>query len=876
MSIISWRRFGAQVPRTHSRLLDPVYATKAVNAKLTNGKLRAFKRPRFEFQTVNPGPIRSIYKYRGGGKEAWLHWSADVDVVKAPLAGDDWGRIYLTGLGRPKFADSTTIVDLSATLAVGASAGVNQLTVAANRGFAIGDPCVINYGGGVTQQVTLTNVEASAGNLELTFTPVTTSTLTTANSVTNKSHRYPLATYDLGVPAPTAALTLQVMTGGTEGTEGVQQGDIVSVSDIVVADLTNADSDTIGRIQSGGADFCLAAHNPYQDFAGVVANGDPMVLEAEARVALPINHHNETRDVGFRIHRSPTSGPILVGDDTNHVVRPAGSGYMDWEYTITAKGIDVPQSGTYTYRIEFSPVPGLAGNDNDSYTVWIYWRLKIKYSTRVKLTLASGHGLAVGDLIELSLSPTPDTGPDKSLDGKTVKVLAVSGNDITIEGVYGGKYGPGGTWKRSYAVGQTEDRAYAWTYVVTINGQDFESPPSPASRIVTVAQAGTVRLTGFVNPTTPTLLWDTKFSAIRLYRLSAGEDKEAQYLYRTDLALDVTQFDDSALGETLGEVLPTTGWELPPEDLQGMIELPEGGAAAFTKKEFCMAQPYYLHAWPASHRRTTHHEIVAIGAFGTSIGIVTKGTPYVVTGIDPATVSMERIEVIQPCVSKEGTVDLGYGLAYPTPDGLGFLAIGRADIVTKGVFEPEEWQALNPASFIAANYSGRYLAFYDTTTMDAADKARLSDVDFEFPEKGGFIFDMEQKSVVFLDEIAATAIWSDYQTRQVYLALQDGTIREFDADALEMEYRWKGKEYVLSARESMGWALVQAKTYPVRLTVFADQEPIYTRDVTDDQPFRLPDGEYLRWTVELQGQHQVEAVVLAGTADELAELTGGQ
>lgn len=879
MSSIVLRRYGGQLPRVHPRLLDPVYATKAVNTKLTNGKLRPFKRPKFEFQTVNAGPIRSIYKYRGGGKEAWLHWAQDVDVVKAPLAGDDYGRIYLTGLGRPKFADSTMIVDLRATLAAGASAGVNQLVVVANQGFAIGDACLIDYGGGITQSVTLTNVQPSGANLQLTFTPVTTSLLTTSNSVVNKSHRYPLMTYDLGVPAPAAALTLQVISGGTEGTEGVQQGDVLSVSDIYATEQTGTNTATVSEVQGGNASgWSLGKHNLYRDFTGVVSNGEPMIVEANAHCSIKINRSGETRDVSFKIVRDPAgASPIQVADDTTHIARPSGIGVNlqlePWEFDVKADGIDVPTSGTYTYRLSFSPVPGIAGDDNNSYVFTAVWTLKIRYSTRVKLTLASGHGLAVGDTISLTLTPTPDTGPDKDLNDKVVKVLAVSGDDITVEGVYGGKYGPGGTWKRSYATGATEDRAYVCTYIATINGQDFESPPSPVSRIVTTSVNGTVRITGFVNPTVPPL-WNTQFSAIRLYRLNAGDEAKAEYLFRSDLALNTTQFDDSALGETLGEILPTGGWELPPADLQGMIELPEGGAAAFTKKEFCMAQPYYLHAWPASHRRTTHHEIVAIGAFGTSIGIATKGTPYVVTGIDPATVSMERIETIQPCESKAGSVDMGYAFVYPSPNGLVSLAIGQADVVTGDVFTPDEWRALNPASFVACNYADKYLCFYDSTTLDPAEAARLN-VDYDFPAKGGFIFDPKAPSapLVFLD-IWAIDAWRDYQSSRVYLSLTDGTIREFDADRLELEYRWKSKEFVLPAPDSMGIAVVQASAYPVKFTIFADRAPLLTRAVMDQSAFRIPPGMHQRWSIEIEGQHQVEAVYVASTPDELKRVMG--
>jgi hypothetical protein len=876
MTVIAWRRFGGQVPRVHPRLLPAINAQKAVNVKLWNGKLRAFRRPKFDFTTVNPGTIQSIYKYRGGAKEGWLHWSQDVDVVKAPLAGDDFGRIYFTGTGRPKFADSTSVIGYTATVATAAASGVSQLTVKANRGFAIGDPVRITYSAGVTQDVTLTNVQISGGNLVLSFTPVSTNAATTSSTVRNDSSRFPLVAYDLGVPAPAEALDVEVLSGGTEGSEGVAGGTILSVEDIYVVNFADVDNATILQVQNGTADWTLSAHRPFKDVPGVMSDGQPMFIEAQCTIGITINMYNETRDVEFLVHRDPDGANIQVASKITRISRPSlreallSGNANEWSYTQKVEATDVPVGGTYEYRMQFGPVPGVAGDDNNTFNVIATWSFKARYSNRIKLKLNTGHGLVEGDKIKLTITKTPDTPADRDLNDKVFEVLDVDGQFVTISAPYGGKYTSDGKWTKSFTPDETSDRAYVYTYVASFNGQDFESPPSPPSDVVTVALNGTVRLTNFINPTSPSL-WDTNFTAIRVYRLSAGESTEAQYLFLVEFPVDTAQYDDSALGETLGEVLQTSDWELPPDDLVGLIELPEGGAAGFTKKEFCMAEPYFLHAWPARNRRTTHDEIVAIGAFGNSIGIATKGTPYVVTGLDPATVSMERIESSEPCQSKRGAVDLGYAFVYPSANGLMLLSVGRAEIVTGDIFTPEEWRALNPASFFAASFSGRYLCFYDATSI-----VPPPGVKYEFPPKGAFIFDPRDAvgTLVFLD-IVATEAWTDPQTNRVYL-VQNNQIREFDADRLELEYRWKSKEMQLAAPVSMGWGVVQAESYPLKFTVFAEGEPLYTRTVVNKQPFRLPDGEFDRWSVEVESVHQVEAIILAENARALADYQGGQ
>ena len=99
MVAINIKAFRGQVPRLSDRLLQPNQASRAMNCKLTSGRLDPLRGLGLE-ATSQLGFIRTLFRYRhfinGAPVDRWLTFSNDADVVKSPLANDPQGRIFYT------------------------------------------------------------------------------------------------------------------------------------------------------------------------------------------------------------------------------------------------------------------------------------------------------------------------------------------------------------------------------------------------------------------------------------------------------------------------------------------------------------------------------------------------------------------------------------------------------------------------------------------------------------------------------------------------------------------------------------------------------------------------------------------------------------
>ena len=968
MTVIDWRVFGGQRPRLSSRLLSNEEAEVAINAKVWNGKLRAFQRSKDIFTAVNAGPIRSVFQYRYGGlSTAWLHWSADVDVVTSPLAIDPNFRLYYTGDGRPKVTDSTLAANVVRTVSVQANAGATTVTMnGQSKGFQIGDSITISYGAS-TQNTTVASVSQSPGAATFTLglANALTNTLNVAQTITNNATRFPLGAYDLGVPAPASALEIEPEAQGS--------GNIISVADIPVAnidsgsmyehsvtlavqannfdtsiqydpvafpsetftvgDLIEIKDTTSGNVQTFLVQNVIVGGNITIEFppgvfiagggyaVGSVVNnisrGASALVETPTNFVALTNATNKSfqggRGVGadsiqidvdniFKVtlseavinayQNTPGSGGQGQFRFTHFVKRESDARILyqephTWELkdgfqkTPSSEGeafkatlVDTPPEAGSRYFVGTMIDKGEKLFGASPATISITTKVRVRRANRVVVTLESTtHGLQVGERIQLDLRPINVAFGATNLDGKSVTITAVSLNFLTCEGQIGGQYDFGGTYQQVFQDDELSPRTYVYTYVATVGGQEMESGPSPPSNIVTAGTSQQVNVTGFVNPTNPALLWDTNFTSMRLYRFQESETGQGEFLFHSQLGLTTTIVNDTKTGDELLEPLSTLGYLPPPETLKGLIELPNGLIAGFDGKELMFPVPFQLHAWPTANRKAVHDRIVSIGAFGTSVGVATEGIPQVFTGLEPESYSPERIELIEPALSKRGSVDMGYGLAYPSERGLVLVSVGRAELVTEDLFTEDEWRQLNPASFVACRFGDRYLCFYDTGGPVP---------DFTEHSKAGFILDpkAQRGRLVFLDFWASEA-WSDPDTGRTYI-VQNDVVREFDRGELEYEYTWRSKVIVLPRAQSMAVAKVEAAVYPVEITFLVDiepgsskLEPLFSKKVSGADAFRLPTGLYSRWQVELHGAHEIEGVYVASSSQMLRQYAPG-
>ena len=116
--------FGGIRPLVSARLLGDTEATVASNLDLTAGTIRPLRDPVISASLEIDG-AKTIFRHNG----EWLAWATDVDVVRGPLADDQYARIYYTGDGVPKVRGTLNNAKLTYNLGVPAPESPPGLTV---------------------------------------------------------------------------------------------------------------------------------------------------------------------------------------------------------------------------------------------------------------------------------------------------------------------------------------------------------------------------------------------------------------------------------------------------------------------------------------------------------------------------------------------------------------------------------------------------------------------------------------------------------------------------------------------------------------------------------------------------------------------------
>lgn len=454
------------------------------------------------------------------------------------------------------------------------------------------------------------------------------------------------------------------------------------------------------------------------------------------------------------------------------------------------------------------------------------------------------------------------------------------------------------------AAGTTRIYVYTW---VTDFGE--ESAPSPASADVFWTPGQTVTLSGFAS--TPP---GRNITKQRIYRAQTGKTG-TQLFFIDERAASAGSYVDNISPELLQEALPSANWDTPPDDLTGLIALPNGMMAGFSGKQLCFCEPYRPHAWPEGYRLTMDYPIMGLGAFSSSIIVTTQGTPYIVTGSAPENMVSERIQQDLPCINARGIVNLGYSVIYPSHDGLVQVTSSGAAVASTGLFSRDDWLNLDPYNMYASRYNGRYFTRYNYTDVTGANY------------RGMFIIDFtgEQPFLIRADDYA-DSMYFDLPSGVLYLLIGDAAY-EWDAvgqpGALMV---WKSKLFVLPTPTNFGAILVEAdndlsaaqqaaidaenaaiiasntalmagisiggeidgaamNTFPINgdmlqpitkrmlaVNIYADRELVGT--VTKiNQMVRLKSGFKARlWEVEVASDTALTQITLAGTGAELREV----
>lgn len=395
--------------------------------------------------------------------------------------------------------------------------------------------------------------------------------------------------------------------------------------------------------------------------------------------------------------------------------------------------------------------------------------------------------------------------------------------------------------------GSNESRTYVSTFT-RYNGD--ESGPSPATSI-TVPGGTSVLLNTF--PAGPDSLVGVTG---RNFYVSTGSD----FRLFASTALAATSVTDNTL--TRGAILQTGGssakpaWLPPPDTMIGLIELWSGMHGGFDGKQYLACHPFQPHAWPVQYRRQVPDRIVGSAKWGQNWLLATTGTPRVVMGTTPLALVDAPINFREACVSKRSVVGVGHGVCWASKRGLCYHGQKGTYVMTDAtnnrVFTRAQWRALAPETIIGAAWGDWYIGFYN----DGSRK--------------GFMINTQDPTNYILLTQGCYAVFSDPLSDTLYLLDSGNTIKKWDSGAV-MSATYKSRVYRHPGGSCPGAAQIIATTYPVTFSMWADGVlKVNAQVVTNDDPFRLPDGYWAdEFQYQISGVGPVEGVYIA---EEIADL----
>ena len=329
-----------------------------------------------------------------------------------------------------------------------------------------------------------------------------------------------------------------------------------------------------------------------------------------------------------------------------------------------------------------------------------------------------------------------------------------------------------------------EDRAYVYTNVSTFGSVQEESAPSPPTIVSTVEPNATVTVSGFSS----VAVSGYNITSRRIYRSVAGTDT-VSYLFVAEIPVATTSYADTVLAINLGSSLTSLYYTEPPSTLQGIVAMANGILVGFTGNQVWFCEPYLPHAWPSNYMMTVNDEIVGLGVFDSSVVVLTKHQPFVITGTSPGGMSQVKLPMMQPCVSKKSITTDQYGVLYASPNGLVSIGSGTQDVVSTPLYTREEWQTLNPSTFVAKVYNNLWIGCYTANGVTQSIVISRGDI-----------------PPLFTLDYSASALFIDHMNANIYaVSTVDNLIYQLDADPNNNTYyEWLSKKFVLPQPTNFG------------------------------------------------------------------------
>jgi hypothetical protein len=215
-----------------------------------------------------------------------------------------------------------------------------------------------------------------------------------------------------------------------------------------------------------------------------------------------------------------------------------------------------------------------------------------------------------------------------------------------------------------------------------------------------------------------------------------------------------------------------------------------------------------------------------MGVVNNSLVIATEGYPYIATGITPSSMSLSAGALCEPCISRASIISAPEGVYYASANGLVMVNTGTAAVVTEKLLTRQDWTALGPANFIAAQYGSAYVAFSRNTNLANGSG------------DNGIVIDPAGQNVTFCHlrfPSAVKNVIQDEFTSNVFV-LSGTTVHEWDdrTASAALPYIWRSKLIQMPYRREFAAALIFFDV-PASVTITAPTEA--TRNLAQPQTF---------------------------------------
>lgn len=446
--------------------------------------------------------------------------------------------------------------------------------------------------------------------------------------------------------------------------------------------------------------------------------------------------------------------------------------------------------------------------------------------------------------------------------------------------------------------GPTESRAYVYTWV-TAYGE--EGPPSPP-----VTYSGNSDGTWELTMTAPGV-GDTASRNLQytnIYRTITSSLGTATYYFVAQIAIGTLTYSDAIPTTTVSvqNIMKSTYWTAPPEDLEGMVSMPNGMIAGWRANEIWFCEPYRPHAWPVSYTVSVEFPIVGCGVIGQTLIACTTGNPYAVSGINPSQMAISRLAQFEPCLSRGSIVSTPAGVAYASSNGLAVAQAGYVAVLSRQMIGKDDWQSLLSLPTVrAATLNGGYYCWgsvragcFDAEAFDP--DAFLQD-DYTGAFTGGFV-DVNDARVAynrlaFPDEPTDNVI-TDHWTGELFL-LRGGEVLWLDISDTRVQgkYKWTSKRFNMREKKNLGAMRVWFDTnddLPALnptpnldtdqslaadqwgiVRVYADDRLVYLNELREAGAIMRPPSGFKAqyYQVEVEARVEVSKIEVASTVKEL-------